>query len=203
MVESSPTAKLTDEGVFQRQGREGMDPDTAKAASGGDYLALDDAALLAQCDVDCYRSSGPGGQKKNKTSSAVRLRHGPTGLIVIAEEDRSQHVNKRRALRRLREAIALHVRAAVSCRTGGRAPTVASCIAADGGIRISRRNPDYYMVVREVLDILAIHAWRVSDAAETLGITTAALVRFLQDDRKVWEGVNQKRESAGLKRLRA
>src|SRR4051794_41766574 len=64
------------------------------------WTALTDAQLLAQCAVDTYRASGPGGQKRNKTSSAVRLRHLPSGLAVIAEESRSQHENRARALRR-------------------------------------------------------------------------------------------------------
>src|SRR5437016_9763886 len=71
---------------------------------------LSDEQLLAQCSVDTYRASGPGGQKRNKTSSAVRLRHPPTGLIVIAEESRSQHENRARALRRLRQALYLSIR---------------------------------------------------------------------------------------------
>lgn len=74
------------------------------------FLVLDDDRLLAQCDVDCYRASGPGGQKRNKTSSAVRLRHNPTGLIVVAVESRSQHENRAKALQRLRWAIALQCR---------------------------------------------------------------------------------------------
>src|SRR5437867_7708456 len=69
-----------------------------------------DQQLLAQCEVDTYRASGPGGQKRNKTSSAVRLRHPPSGLIVIAEESRSQHENKARALKRLRRALFLQLR---------------------------------------------------------------------------------------------
>src|SRR5919108_1713397 len=74
------------------------------------WTRLSDAQLLEQCAVDTYRASGPGGQKRNKTSSAVRLRHLPSGLIVIAEESRSQHENRARALRRLRQAIYLKVR---------------------------------------------------------------------------------------------
>src|SRR5438552_4432216 len=74
------------------------------------WTSLNDDQLLAQCEVDTYRASGPGGQKRNKTSSAVRLRHPPSGLIVIAEESRSQHENKARALRRLRQALYLAVR---------------------------------------------------------------------------------------------
>src|SRR5580698_4087748 len=77
------------------------------------WTALSDDALLAQCEVDTYRASGPGGQKRNKTSSAVRLRHLPSGLIVIAEESRSQHENKAKALRRLRKALYLRLRETV------------------------------------------------------------------------------------------
>src|SRR5437870_66904 len=74
------------------------------------WTALTDGQLLAQCDVDTYRASGPGGQKRNKTSSAVRLRHPPSGLLVIAEESRSQHENKAKALKRLRQALYLKLR---------------------------------------------------------------------------------------------
>src|SRR5216684_4716125 len=78
------------------------------------WTALTDAQLLAQCAVDTYRASGPGGQKRNKTSSAVRLRHLPSGLIVIAEESRSQHENRARGLRRMRQALYLKLREPLS-----------------------------------------------------------------------------------------
>ncbi|KAH9782309.1 RF PROK I domain-containing protein [Citrus sinensis] len=44
--------------------------------------------------MDAYKSSGPGGQHCNKRESAVRLKHVPTGVIVHAAEDRSQHKNR-------------------------------------------------------------------------------------------------------------
>src|SRR6516162_11593337 len=74
------------------------------------WTNLTDAQLLDQCEVDTYRASGPGGQKRNKTSSAVRIRHPSSGLIVIAEESRSQHENKAKALKRLRHAFYLKLR---------------------------------------------------------------------------------------------
>src|SRR5205823_8783155 len=77
------------------------------------WAIVTDPQLLAQCEVDTYRASGPGGQKRNKTSSAVRLRHPASGLIVIAEESRSQHENRARALRRLRQALYLKLREAL------------------------------------------------------------------------------------------
>ncbi len=61
-----------------------------------------DAALLAECEVETFRAGGPGGQHQNKTDSAVRLRHRPTGLTVTCRAQRSQYLNKMDALRRLR-----------------------------------------------------------------------------------------------------
>lgn len=66
-------------------------------------LQLDDDALLAACDIDVFVGSGPGGQHRNKTESAVRLTHRDTGVVVTATERRSQHENKIHALARLRE----------------------------------------------------------------------------------------------------
>lgn len=69
-------------------------------------LPESDEDLLLECEIDTFRSSGPGGQHVNKTESAVRLKHLPSGLVVTAREQRSQHQNKSACLLKLREKVA-------------------------------------------------------------------------------------------------
>ena len=166
------------------------------------FLTLDDEALVRECDVGHYRASGPGGQKRNKTSSAVRLQHRPTGIAVTAAEDRSQAVNKTRAIRRLRQAIALQIRSPVDPDLYTPSELLSACVGADGDLRIGRRDYRYWLVVREILDVLAASEMRASDAAKCVGVTTSHLVKFLQKDPKLWERVNQMRAAAGVKPLR-
>lgn len=68
-------------------------------------LPESDEDLLRECEVETFRASGPGGQHVNKTESAVRLRHPPSGVVVTSQQERSQHRNKVLCLRKLRKRI--------------------------------------------------------------------------------------------------
>lgn len=161
-------------------------------------LDYDDAALLAECEVHTFRASGPGGQKRNKTSSAVRLLHRASGLIAIGKESRSQYENKARALRRLREEIAVETRV----------PPVEPVCWPDnvsivrGRLEVSAKNPSVFHVIALVLDALATSRGRLADAAQALGISSSSLTRFLSDHNKVWGRANRIRADAGLAPLR-
>src|SRR5262249_54760114 len=159
------------------------------------------------CAVDTYRASGPGGQKRNKTSSAVRLRHLPSGLIVIAEESRSQHENRARALQRLRQALFLKLRDEI--RADDLAVdhfpargAIQQALDGEGKLHLGRKDPRFWPVVGVVLDVLQAQQARVGEAARTLGISTGNLISFLQTSPKVWEQANILRVKFGHKPLR-
>jgi len=75
-----------------------------------DIGELDDDTLLSECRIETFRAGGPGGQHQNKTESAVRLTHIPTGISVSSRDSRSQHRNRQIALDRLRAALAERAR---------------------------------------------------------------------------------------------
>ena len=172
-----------------------------------DWAGQSDAALLAQCEVDTYRASGPGGQKRNKTSSAVRLRHPPSGLIVIAEESRSQHENRARALRRIRQAIYLQIREELSSDQLTPAaiaamPDYRGTRGPDGRLNLGKKDSRFWPVVGLVLDLLNSTGARVSESSTLLGISTANLIDFLRADDKVWQQANRLRAHFGQKPIR-
>ena len=68
-------------------------------------MATDLENLKKQVIVETYLSGGPGGQRKNKTETAVRLTHLPTGMTVVATEHRSQAKNRELAFQRLVERL--------------------------------------------------------------------------------------------------
>jgi hypothetical protein len=166
-------------------------------------LATDDA-LIAQCEVDRYRASGPGGQHRNKTESAVRLRHKLLEVSAIGEDSRSQAENKVHAVRRLRSAIALQVREPVGLEHYAPSPRLAALIAggtAPLGAR-TRLTADYWLAMAELLDLLVAGDLEVGTTAQRLGITTGAMSKLLLHDEQVGRAVNDLRRAKNMRPLR-
>lgn len=67
--------------------------------------ATDRGTLESEVVVEVFRASGAGGQHVNKTESALRISHPPSGVVVIAQDTRSQHRNRETAFERLIERL--------------------------------------------------------------------------------------------------
>lgn len=169
-----------------------------------DHLLASDDALIAQCAVDRYRASGPGGQHRNKTESAVRLRHRLSGVTAIGEDARSQAENKLHAVRRLRAAIALEVREPVVLDGYAPSPRLAALVAggtAPLGAK-TRLTGEYWAAVAELLDLLVAGDLEIGSTARRLGITTGALSKLLLHDEHVARVVNDLRRGRAMRPLR-
>lgn len=158
---------------------------------------LDDDALLAECDLERLRRSGPGGQRRNKVETGVRLAHRRTGLVAEAFESRSSQQNLQAALSRLRWRLALEVRAEASSEPSS------LWTSRRKGLRlaVSAEHADAPRLVAEALDQLIAADWHLPAAAGRLGVSSSQLVRLLQLDPRALAVVNRRRAEVGLRPL--
>jgi hypothetical protein len=160
---------------------------------------LPDDKLLAQCRMDSYVASGPGGQKRHKTNAAVRITHLPTRITATATDSRSHRENQIHALRNLRHKLALEMRREIADLANYRPP---AWFGDYPSLRMNSKNPRYAAAVAEVLDVLKAMQWHPGRAAVMLGLSTGALTRFLHDDPPLWTQVNETRGTLGMPPLR-
>ncbi|MBK9034208.1 MAG: peptide chain release factor-like protein [Myxococcales bacterium] len=166
-------------------------------------LASDDE-LVRACEVDRYRASGPGGQKRNKTESAVRVRHRATGVIAHADDSRSQHDNRVKAVRRLRGHLALELRAPLDLASYAPSPRLRALL--DGGAarlgEKTRATAEFWAAIAELLDVAFACGVEVAATGARVGLGSGAVARFLTCDPQVLRTINQERAQRGLRPLR-
>jgi hypothetical protein len=161
---------------------------------------LPDDALLANCRFDISRGSGPGGQKRNKTSNAVRLTHLPTGIHVTATESRSLAENKMRAIRRLRFKLAADLREPVDL-THFQPPEWFLTIRRQTRIEASYRHSLYAPALGLILDLLQALGGNPAAVAINLGVSTTAIVKLLEEEPQFWTAANRIRSELGMPAL--
>ncbi len=159
---------------------------------------LDDATLLRECRIETYRSRGPGGQKKNKTSSAVRLTHLASGLVAVGTESRSQHDNKSKALKRLRIELALGIRRPFASDRPG---WWGEMTDRAGRLMAYQRSEHFPPMVACVLDAIEACDGSIAGGASLLGTSTANLVAILSANPRVWAFVQDARKRRGHRQL--
>jgi hypothetical protein len=158
---------------------------------------LSDDALLAECREDHYRGSGPGGQKRNKTSNGVRLVHQPTGTLITATESRSLRENRIHAIRRMRLKLAADVREPVDL-ADFTPPDWFLSIRRGTQIEASYKNPLHAAAGGLALDLLAAHNGNPAAVGVNLGVSTTAVIKLLEGESQFWAAANRMRAELGL-----
>ena len=161
---------------------------TSRAKRNG-WLRLDDEALLKQCKEDRYKSGGPGGQRRNKVETALKLHHEPSGASVHANNSRYLQRNRLSAVRHLRERIAIESRAPFDLEAPNIPSEFAEYIGPKRTLSINRKNVVYPLIVATALDALEAADGSYAKAAKALGVTTSQLVKFLKADREVQRAI--------------
>ena len=146
--------------------------------------------------MDHYRGSGPGGQKRNKTSNAVRMAHLPTGVLATATESRSVKENHLNCLRRLRVKLAAKIREPID-PIRFEVPDWFLSIRHQQKIDVSHRHEFYSATAGLILDLLAINGNPAAVAAN-LGVTTTAVIKVLESETAWWASANGIRAGLGM-----
>ncbi len=162
--------------------------------------SLSDEALLAACRMTKGRTSGPGGQHRNKVETLVELTHGPTGIAAHAGERRTVRENLREALRRLRLALAMGRREGVPLGDARSSLWRSRC--RDGKIVCSPGHRDFAAMLAEALDMIEACGGDMHRASLRLDCTQSQLVKLLRDHPPALAAVNTRRAERGERRLK-
>jgi hypothetical protein len=152
------------------------------------WLSMTDEELSAISALEMFKGSGNGGQKRNKTSSAVRIVHLPTGISVTDCSQRSQTQNRHNALKKMRLLIALNIR-------------VTPNKVVEINIK-SLNSPEYPLWLAEILDLLHSQHYDIQATAQILGLSSSKIIKLFYRDHKLWQLINRNRELLSLPLLR-
>jgi protein subunit release factor B len=150
-------------------------------------LTLEDKELLQLCKIDTFVGRGPGGQKRNKTETAVRVTHLQSGISASNDESRSQHLNLIKATQALRLEIAANIRQEAE-EWQAKTPGINSKL--------------YPLWLAKVLDAMEETDYKISEAAKILNTSTAQLSKDIARSPNACQIINQGRTRNKLSPLK-
>lgn len=157
--------------------------------------------LLEQVEVERVRGGGPGGQHRNRNATAVRLTHKPTGITAWAQERRSQELNRKQALQRLRVHLAVEHRQPMTLEGYWPSPLWKGRVRKMR-IAVNPGHEDFPALLAEALDLLEACEDDVERVALVLGLTNSQLVKFLALAPIALSALNERRKAAGRRPFR-
>ncbi len=161
--------------------------------------ALSEEALLKLCTLDRGRTSGPGGQHRNKVETWIGLTHRESGVVGQAGERRSRADNKRVALFRLRLALATQVRADVA--TSIEPSDLWRSRLSGARIACNPTHRDFPAMLAEAMDVIEHCGLQPGPAAERLRCSQSQLIKLVKKHPPAFSDWNRRRLDAGLKKL--
>ncbi len=157
--------------------------------------------LLRTCEATRGRSSGPGGQHRNKVETRVVIRHLPTGVEAHADERRELERNQAMAIRRLRLALATVARSPMGIGEI-RTELWRSRCSREGRVACNPEHEDYPAMLALAMDVLDACGWDVPRAAVRLACSTSQLLKLVKDHAQAWVVMNEERAARGLHAMR-
>ncbi len=162
---------------------------------------LDDETLLKDIVLDFGRSSGPGGQHRNRKATACTATHTPSDISGEATERRKQSENRKMAISRLRRALSIQLRRELVL-DGYKCTELWDERRTGEKLAINPKHRDYPCILAEALDVIFASEFDMSSAADTLQISPTQLLKIVSHDNDALKWLNDERKERGLSRLK-
>jgi len=167
----------------------------------GEHPAMQtERLLLNNVVLDFGRSSGPGGQHRNRKATACTATHLPTDISGEATERRRQSENRKMAISRLRRTLAILLRRPIVIETYTPTNLWESRRQGDQ-LPINPKHGDYSAILAETLDVILASDFEMSRASDILKVSNSQLLKIVSHDKAAMTWLNDQRKERDLKPL--